>query len=142
MTLSSGVLARLAERLPDCKEILVVGAVSVPEDSPALTGPVSFSGVMELEIATRFDLGLVLDPALEHAAAISRLRDVGCQRVLILSGGSEWTANDMRALGFLPVEPFDARPAYLYDSDLQNQPREWNNSRHWANPENFDKYRW
>ncbi len=142
MTLSSEFLARLAERLPGCKEILVVGSVSIPEDASALAGPVSFSDVLELEFETRFDLGLVFDPAPQHATAISRLRDLGCQRVLILSGGAEWTANAMRALGFLPVESYDARSAFLYDSDVQNQPREWNNARHWANPENFDKYRW
>lgn len=31
---------------------------------------------------------------------------------------------------------------YSYSIKSYNQKRKWNNSKHWANPENFDKYRW
>ena len=135
-------LAQLSERLPGCDSILVVGSGSVPEGDAALKGPVPFSSVLQLEFKTRFDLGLVFDPTPQHAPAISRLRDLGCRRVLILGDDEVWRTNELRALGFMPIDPFDDRSAFIYDSDLLNQPREWNNSKHWANPENFDKYRW
>ncbi len=136
------LLDLVTERLPGCDRVLVVGPVAVPEGHAILTGPAPFSSVLELDFETRYDLALVFDPAPNHAPAISRLRDLGCRRVLILGHDPAWTTNDLRALGFLPVDAYGDRSAFLHDSDLLNQPREWNNSKHWANPENFDKYRW
>ena len=31
---------------------------------------------------------------------------------------------------------------YTYDIDTFNHRREWNSPEHWANPENFRRYRW
>ena len=74
---------------------------------------------------------------------LSRLRDVHCDRVLLLDRGSHWTPDSLRPLGFLELvcPSLDGR-CYLYDPDLFSQPREWNNADDWANPENFRKYRW
>ena len=60
---------------------------------------------------------------------------------------------DLRALGLRcrgELAPsFAARPAsagswvaYDYALEDYNPRRRWNNPEHWANPENFDKFRW
>ena len=74
---------------------------------------------------------------------LSRLRDVHCEKVLLIDTHAQWSPGDLRALGYVEVD--NARPdgrCYLFDPDLFNQPREWNNPSDWANPENFRKYRW
>ena len=83
---------------------------------------------------------------IQHATAeqlLSRLRDVHCERVVFLDTASVWSPDVLRSLGYLELKlpTIDGR-CYLYDPDLFTQPREWNNSSDWANPENFGKYRW
>lgn len=142
-TLTPELLSRINERLPDCRSILVVGSVAVRDVSSALTGPVPIEEVLGLEFHERFDLGLVFGPSQNDAAAVSRLRDLGCRRVLIMMAEEAWSTNELRALGFQPIGALDNQwQAFLYDSDLLNQPRDWNNPSNWANPENFGKYRW
>ncbi|HSM31880.1 MAG TPA: DUF6231 family protein [Woeseiaceae bacterium] len=108
----------------------------------------SLSGPEDLPETLRVQLGIVVAPlaSMSRAASeqlLSRLRDVHCEKVLLLDMGAGWTPDDLRALGYLEVErqSLDGR-CYLFDPDLFNQPREWNNPTDWANPENFRKYRW
>ena len=50
---------------------------------------------------------------------------------------------DYLALGFeRRGEPTDGIELFWYDADRFNPEREWNNPDHWANPENFKRYRW
>lgn len=80
-------------------------------------------------------------PEAEHILA--RLRDVHSRRVLLLLDDHRWSADALRALGFLEKAADRAGTrVFLYDADEYNQPREWNNPTHWANPDNFSKYRW
>ncbi|MEL7536307.1 MAG: DUF6231 family protein [Pseudomonadota bacterium] len=48
---------------------------------------------------------------------------------------------ELLALGFDPAGAFEDRFAYAYDLARCNQPRDWNNAEHWANPTQFKK-RW
>lgn len=140
--LTPALLSEIDERFPGSGGLLVVGDVPAPEFDAALTGPCTGRDVLEADFHQRFDLGLVIEPALSDVAVIARLRDIACRRVFLLPGTQAWSDNDLRGLGFQPVEALDSHAAFLHDSDLLNQPREWNNAKHWANPENFDKYRW
>ena len=120
-------------QIPEFESVHAYEALSGPEDLPR---------------TLRVQLGIVVlplasTPRKDSEQLLSRLRDVHCEKVLLLDMGAGWTADDLRALGYLEVErqPPDGR-CYLSDPDLFNQPRDWNNPTDWANPDNFRKYRW
>lgn len=85
---------------------------------------------------------------------IGRLRDVHTRRFLVLLRvGSEWEdqvslwrRTDMIAygLGLEAKYGLGARALHLYRFDINDYKRtpEWLNSRNWAHPELWDKYRW
>lgn len=120
-------------------EIQGISAVGVYE---------TLSGPGELPATLRVQLGIVrapLDfmPRKEAEQLLSRLRDVHCERVLLIDIGSRWNPDELRSLGYLDMgHPPEEGTCYVFDPDLFNEPRDWNNARDWANPENFQKYRW
>ncbi len=74
---------------------------------------------------------------------LARLRDVHARRVVVWLETDCWSNADLRALGYLNKKrPSGDGRLFVYDPDLFNEPREWNNASDWANPENFGKYRW
>lgn len=96
----------------------------------------------------RYQVGFVFDQ-LAHmkqsdaVELLARLRDGYCDRVIVVESASPLSITEMRALGYVRLEKVDGgAPVYLYDPAIDNQEREWNNARDWANPENFDRYRW
>lgn len=108
----------------------------------------SLSGADELPQSLRVELGIVVSPLdfMSRRSAeqlLSRLRDVHCDKVLLLDTGGRWKPDELRSLGFLEVQSpsIDGR-CYLFDPEIFNQPRDWNNPSDWANPQNFRKYRW
>jgi hypothetical protein len=108
----------------------------------------ALSGPGELPATLKVQLGIVRAPLdlmarKEAEQLLSRLRDVHCERVLLIDTGSKWSPDRLRSLGFLDTEyPSVEGSCYVFDPDLFNEPREWNNARNWANPENFRRYRW
>ena len=71
------------------------------------------------------------------------LRDIHCEKVVLIDTNGGWTSEELRALGYLEVwQPTADLCCYLFDPDAFNQPREWNNPSDWANPQNFRKCRW
>ena len=140
--LTPALLSEIERRFPDAGDLLVVGDVPAPESAGSLTGPFSADEILKHEFTERVGLGVMLEPKPSDVPAIARLRDIGCRRVLLLTGPELCCENELRGLGFLPVDALGPHAAFVHDGDLLNQPREWNNSKHWANPENFDKYRW
>jgi hypothetical protein len=108
----------------------------------------TLSGTEELPKDLRVQLGIVVArfDSMSRTGTerlLARLRDVHCEKVLLLDTGSAWAPADLRSLGYLEIKrpQVDGR-CYLFDPDQFNQPREWNNPSDWANPENFRKYRW
>ena len=107
-----------------------------------LSGPDDLPGTLKAQ------LGIVALPLetltrAETEQLLSRLRDVHCEKVLLLDTLEQWSPHDLRALGYLELDNARVDGRYfLFDPDLFNQPREWNNPSDWANPENFRKYRW
>ncbi len=74
---------------------------------------------------------------------LSRLRDVHCGKVLLVTYGDGWTREELLALGYQEIKrPSSNGRCYVYDVEIFNQPRDWNNPTDWANPGNFRKYRW
>lgn len=100
----------------------------------------------------RYDLAVVSDQ-LEHMARVDALRLLAQLRdrhspvlAVIADLGdlrgrdAEWSLADFIALGLEPVAGQAA--LFAYDLASYNPPRDWNNPRFWAHPENFHKYRW
>lgn len=115
---------------------------NIVEAFEALTGP------GDLPETLKVTLGVVVAPLdfMTRRSAeqlLSRLRDVHCEKVLLVDTSGEWKPAELRPLGYLEAGQSPAGICcYLFDPDAFNRPREWNNPSDWANPENFRKYRW
>lgn len=102
----------------------------------------------DLVAVARADLGVVFDQ-LEHMEddegvhLLSRLRDRYCRRVLLHLSDAMHTDKELLGLGYIRQQsaPADGR-LYLFDPKLFFEKREWNSPDKWANPENFEKFRW
>lgn len=87
----------------------------------------------------RRELGVCVDPGREHVHVLARLRDVHCKRILIFQTGTVFTSSELLALGFQKIATEKDCTIYLHSAEVTDRPREWNNAKHWAHPENFDK---
>ena len=105
-----------------------------------------------LSLTTGFEFTLLYD-CLEHlnkaqgTTVLGHLRNAVSPRIWqIGSGGSQWQFGDYIALGFKALQPITLHNKklenYFYDLGTYNKKRDWNNSKYWANPENWNKYRW
>jgi len=139
---SLGINARSAS-------LLTIGmADNQQPDFEALHAYDTVSGPDALPATLRVQLGIVVVPLVslsrrDTEQLLARLRDVHCEKVLLVDTDDLWKADALRSLGYLETD--DSRAGarcYLFDPDVFNQPREWNNPSDWANPENFRKYRW
>ena len=108
----------------------------------------TLSGPNELPNDLRATLGIVVAP-LDYLSRkkseqlLSRLRDVHCEKVLLIDTACGWRPEELLPLGYLELKrPSSDGRCYLFDPDAFNEPRKWNNPSEWANPENFRKYRW
>ncbi len=103
-----------------------------------------------LERMPRRDLALVGDwPATadhrEVEQALSRLRDLGAERVIVALPAADWPPADLYALGFTRLGRLEAAPAltlYAFDIAAYKTTPDWLNSRYWAHPELWGKYWW
>lgn len=130
------------DALPETATLLMIGA-----DAPAGRDCDSLpadAGVADLEGLGVYDLGLVLEVAAADESLLGRLRDLHTRRLLVAGEAARrFDPRRMLALGFEHhASPESDGGAYLYDRDRFNREREWNSPDNWANPENFDKYRW
>jgi hypothetical protein len=72
---------------------------------------------------------------------ISSLRDIHARRTIVLHGpGSSIQTNELLALGFHAMA--DYPQIYYHDLMDYKQTPDWLNSHYWANPENWNKFRW
>ncbi|QGM21629.1 hypothetical protein GJ672_04665 [Spiribacter sp. 2438] len=88
-------------------------------------------------------------PAGTLPSLVSRLRDILARRVVILAradDGGELNRGALVGLGFhrlgLSQDDSGRRRWYEFDMAHYKVTPDWLNSRHWANPELWDKYRW
>ncbi|MCC5869914.1 MAG: hypothetical protein JJU27_15530 [Gammaproteobacteria bacterium] len=136
--LPQGVLMIAAAESPACLQAFKVVKVS-PEALPDA-----------LPAGRRVSAGVVVDAlsGLSHAQGaqlLARLRDQLCARVFVVTGAhGAWSRQDMLALGFTLRERSADGQWLLFDHDVAsyNPERDWNTPEHWANPENFKRYRW
>lgn len=73
--------------------------------------------------------------------ALTRLRDLLARRVLVLASPEFGTT--LHALGFSQLEQLPQNLVLWQFNILSyKQVPDWLNSKYWANPENWNKYRW
>ena len=132
-------------------QLLVIGAVATADES----GVMSLDSVESADDVCgeiRVDMAVIVGQLEcmskdDGAHLLSRLRDLISQRVLLVLNGDNWPSDELLALGYMQIRPQKKRSSederlFLYDPDQFNEPRIWNNTTNWANPENFNKYRW
>ena len=96
---------------------------------------------------TRFSLALVADqlPHLTKADAshlLAELRDRYAERTVVCNEGV-LSRPELLALGYIPQDRvLPDGDVYLHDPDEFYARREWNDNKNWANPQNFNKFRW
>ena len=72
---------------------------------------------------------------------ISRMRDIHARRTMvILTPESSINNEDLIALGFHAMK--DHPEVFYHDLLDYKQTPDWLNSHYWANPENWNRYRW
>jgi hypothetical protein len=131
--------------------LLLIGDPPVAPESGAEVTQVAVANALEaLGSLGRFDLAIVsglvesLDaPAAE--AVLGRLKNLHTDRFILLADPSRSCLGHdaLLALALAPFEHLeDGRVAWRYDIDRYNPERRWNNPGDWANPENFERFRW
>jgi hypothetical protein len=107
----------------------------------------------------RFDLVFVSHvlekmPKTEAEQLIARLRDLHCDRLIIVipigtdwpNHMSHWQQADLLGLGFSLLAEFHSNDhlvhIYAFDIASYKTTPEWLSSKYWANPEMFNKYWW
>lgn len=116
--------------------------------TPAFESTTASIDPVTLPANLRVDVALVRplpgDAFRDVSAVLARLRDVHAGRVLLCPDQLHVPdSSGFMALGFEPQKsPSVDGLVFVWDPELADQPREWNDSRNWANPENFSKFRW
>lgn len=75
------------------------------------------------------------------------MRNAHAKRIIVISDQSKsvnhpWQITDYLGLGMKHLTTIKHYQLFTYAIENYQLKRDWLNSRFWANPENFDKYRW
>jgi hypothetical protein len=130
------------------RHVALLGPIENDTGVPArFTAPAASVSVAVLPADLKVDVALVAAGAGDTLDAVvpllARLRDVHAGCVVFQDTAEIAAAGDMLALGFEAKEsPSTDGLLYVRDPAEAERPREWNNSRNWANPDNFSRYRW
>ena len=151
MTVSAAdcIAILLAEYAP--ASVLLVGdAAPAPQTSAAVTRLAAAEAADKVAGLGRFDLAIVSGlleevEAADAEAVLGRLKNLHTSRFLLLADPARACLGHdaLLALALAPFEHLaDGRIAWRYDLDRYNPERRWNNPEDWANPQNFDRFRW
>lgn len=96
------------------------------------------------------DMAIISDlveslPKTEAIECLAALRNQYVQKILLIvdpSSAASWQLSDYLALGFKQRGQAEGLLYFSYAIEDYQFKKDWLNSRYWANPENFDKYRW
>jgi hypothetical protein len=143
------IAALLSEYAP--ASVLVIGEMAPAlETASEVTRLAAAEAPEKLEELGRFDFAVVagLLENVEAAAAetvLGRLKNLHTSHFLLLADPARACLGHdaLLALALAPFEHLaDGRVAWRYDLDRYNPERRWNNPEDWANPQNFDRFRW
>ena len=121
---------------------------------------ISFQDALaNLQETMRYDVGVVADTLEfldkdQSGQLIARLRDLHTARfVLVVRIGDQWQhiksvwqTVDLLGYGMKLVNRYnvDGKPIHIYKYDIATYKKtpEWLNSKNWANPQHWDRFRW
>jgi hypothetical protein len=144
---AAACVARLLGEYRPATVLLIGDAPAVGTDVTTLPAEAAAAGLAD---AGRFDFAVVAQLTEIHDAdtarvILGRLKNLHTDRFLLLADPAR-SCLDRDALLSLALAPLahleDGRVAWLYDIDRYNPERDWNTPADWANPENFDRFRW
>lgn len=95
----------------------------------------------------RHALAIVADPlpeamAREHDAVLARLRDVLAERVLVMAPQQADLTTRLTALGYRMLVRTSQTLIASFDLYDYKQRPTWLKAEHWANPQQWDRFRW
>ena len=106
----------------------------------------------QLNDLTSINLTIISDlietlPKQEAIIWLSMLRNRHSQHLVLvvnseMANQQNWQIADYLALGLQQHSSDSAYQLFSYNIESYRPKRDWLNSRFWANPENYDKYRW
>ena len=139
--------------------VLLMGAesarlsVAISAEAPQ-QAPVAESITLKLSLTEldarpirRHALAIVADPlpaamAREHDAVLARLRDVLAERVLVMAPQQAALTTRLTALGYRMLVRTSQTLIASFDLYDYKQRPTWLNAEHWANPQQWDRFRW
>jgi len=106
----------------------------------------------QLNDQARIDLAIISDlietlPKQEAIQWISMVRNRHAQHLVLITNSERanqqgWQIADYLALGLQQHGSHNDYQLFSYNIESYRPKHDWLNSRFWANPENYDKYRW
>ena len=127
------------------QSFLFVGFYDAASDIPSVTT----DQILEDSFLERVELVAIsvtaLDAIPNRNALIAKCRDQLSQRVVLelnLDDENGMTETDCLALGFVRCAVTESKRYYLFDLKTYKPVPDWLNPKFWANPQNWDKYRW
>ncbi len=112
----------------------------------------SVSDFLNQPFTQRYDLGAVMLnscelaelPAAQRAQLLVKLRDLFAKRIVVVAVAQDSAL--LRALGFSQLlDPAsDAQDIVIWQFNIltYKQVPDWLNAKYWANPDNWNKFRW
>ena len=90
------------------------------------------------------DLYVVCEDVEFNVSDIGIIKNLLSQKIIIFKSHKYKLINDSDLLKLGFQKEFESKDLifFAYNLKTYNNKREWNNSKGWANPENFDKFRW
>lgn len=144
---SADLIRLIGDRRPAGETFAVLSRSAAEPDVVAMP-----DGQWLSDVALAADLGglgylglIVVTDQIEHMTPdearhlLARLRDRHSGLVIVHDPTPVFAVSDYLALGF---EIDEQKDCYVFDAAAESRQRDWNNARDWANPENFDKFRW
>jgi len=139
-----------------CKSVLLAGEIVINSckelhdtRSHVLKTPFSLEQLNDL---SRIDLAIVSNlvetlPKETATQWLSMLRNGHAQQLILLidknsDRAQTWQLADYLSLGFQQFFSDNHYQLFSYNIETYRPKRDWLNNRFWANPENYDKYRW
>jgi len=114
--------------------------------SYSLTTPFSLTQLQSLPVLDIAFISDLVETTDKQVATqwLATLRNQYAAKIVLLVDHTKtnWDLTDFLALGFRQQGQHQHFTIYGYAIESYQFHKDWLNSRHWANPENFDKYRW
>ena len=134
------LLGQLVQSLVDNSQDTRMYRIETPFELNDLTT----IGNVDLAIISNITEDLVKQDAIELLGII---RNAHAKRILIIQNKSisneiSWQLTDFLGMGFKTLSNDSTFHLYSYNILNYQQKRDWLNSRFWANPEYFNKFRW